>query len=340
MKISSHMSPVCCIILFMVNVTITKNDGGQRLDRFMKKYLRKAPLSLIYRMIRKDVKVNGKRAPIEAVLCEGDVLSIYVSDEEFAALTENDGRRETAKKQFAAAYEDDNILVADKPFGLLTHGDGREKKRTLVNQVRGYLESSGVYLEEEEKVFRIASANRLDRNTTGLVAFGKTAAAQKALSRGFADKEAIEKYYLTIVAGEMTGELRLSGKVEKDGRTNISKVIEDGREGGRTAETIATPLKTGNGFTLVRVRLMTGRTHQIRVHLAWAGFPLIGDAKYGDAKVNRKIKQETGVTTQILHAYRLVFADMQEPLSYLNGKAVETEMPARFRETAEKIIGK
>ena len=337
MKISSHRSLVCCIILSMVNVTITKNDGGQRLDRFMKKYLRNAPLSLIYRLIRKDVKVNGKRSHIETELAEGDVLSIYITDEEFEALKGEKNKAETAKKQFNIVYEDDNILVADKPFGLITHGDGREKRKTLVNQVRGYLEDSGVYREEDEKVFRIASANRLDRNTTGLVAFGKTAAAQKALSRGFSDKEAIEKYYLTIVTGEMTGELDISGNIEKDEEKNISRVTGDK---GRAAETIATPIKTGNGFTLVQVRLMTGRTHQIRVHLAWAGFPLIGDAKYGNAEVNRKIKQETGITTQLLHAYRLVFTDMQESLSYLNGKAVEAEMPARFKETMEKIIGK
>ena len=127
----------------MVNVSITKNDGGQRLDRFMKKYLRKASLSLIYRMIRKDVKVNGKRAPIETVLQEGDVLSIYVSEEQLASLIGEKNRTATAKKQFDIAYEDVNILVAGKPFGLLTHGDSKEKKRTLVNQVRGYLENSG-----------------------------------------------------------------------------------------------------------------------------------------------------------------------------------------------------
>ena len=137
----------------MINVPITKNDGGQRLDRFMRKYLRNASLSMIYRMIRKDVKVNGKRAHIETELKEGDVLSIYISQEELEALT--GGRKKTAhvKKQFHIVFEDDNILVADKPFGLLTHGDSREKRRTLVNQVKGYLESSGTYDEEKEKVF-------------------------------------------------------------------------------------------------------------------------------------------------------------------------------------------
>ena len=339
MKISSHRSPVCCIILFMVNVTITKNDGGQRLDRFMKKYLRNAPLSLIYRLIRKDVKVNGKRSHIETVLVEGDVLSIYITDEEFETLKGEKNKAETAKKQFNIVYEDDNILVADKPFGLLTHGDSREKKKTLVNQVRGYLENSGAY-SEDEKVFRIASANRLDRNTTGLVVFGKTAAAQKALNRGFSDKDALEKYYITIASGIIEGKMVITGDILKDEARNMSFVTEEDAEEGRTAETIVTPLKTGNSFTLAQVRLMTGRTHQIRAHLAWAGFPLIGDAKYGNAKVNRKIKQETGITTQLLHAYRLVFADMQEPLSYLNGKAVEAEMPVHFKETVEKIIGK
>ncbi len=324
----------------MVNVSITKNDGGQRLDRFMKKYLRKASLSLIYRMIRKDVKVNGKRAPIETVLQEGDVLSIYVSEEQLASLIGGKNRTAAAKKQFDIAYEDVNILVAGKPFGLLTHGDSKEKKRTLVNQVRGYLENSGTYSEENEKVFRIASANRLDRNTTGLVVFGKTAAASKELSRGFSDKTAVEKYYLTILAGELQEELSLSGKIVKDEEKNTSRVIEEEGDEGRNAETLVRPLKTGGGFTLAEVRLMTGRTHQIRVHLAWAGYPLIGDAKYGDPEINRKMKDELGLTTQLLHAYRLVFADMKEPLSYLNGQAVEAEPPARFREITRQLIGK
>ena len=170
--------------------------------------------------------------------------------------------------------------------------------------------------------------------------FGKTAAAQKALNRGFSDKDALEKYYITIASGIIEGKMVITGDILKDEARNMSFVTEEDAEEGRTAETIVTPLKTGNSFTLAQVRLMTGRTHQIRAHLAWAGFPLIGDAKYGNAKVNRKIKQETGITTQLLHAYRLVFADMQEPLSYLNGKAVEAEMPVHFKETVEKIIGK
>ena len=339
MKISSHMSPVCCIILSMINVTITKNDGGQRLDRFMKKYLREAPLSLIYRMIRKDVKVNGKRSRIETVLAEGDILSIYISDEELKALTGGKNKQETAKKQFDIVYEDDNILIADKPFGLLTHGDSREKKKTLVNQVRGYLESSGAY-SEDEKTFRIASANRLDRNTTGLVVFGKTAAATKALNQGFSDKEAVEKYYVTIAAGTIGEEMTISGELLKDETKNISRVAEEVTEEGRTAETVVTPVKTGNGYTLAEVRLLTGRTHQIRVHMAWAGFPLIGDAKYGDREVNRKIKEETGISTQLLHACRLRFKGLAEPLSYLNGTVIEADIPKRFRETEERLIGK
>ena len=323
----------------MINVPVTKNDGGQRLDRFMRKYLRNASLSMIYRMIRKDVKVNGKRAHIETELKEGDVLSIYISQEELSALT--GGRKKTAhvKKQFHIVFEDDNILVADKPFGLLTHGDSREKRRTLVNQVKGYLESSGTYDEEKEKVFRIASANRLDRNTTGLVVFGKTSAAMKALSSAFSDKDRIEKYYLTIVSGELEKELRLSGRLEKDEKRNMTRVLSDEQERGKSAETIVKPLACSNGYAFVMVRLMTGRTHQIRAHLAQAGYPLIGDAKYGDKKTNGIIKKKLGITTQLLHACRLVFREMEEPLGCLEGRSFEAGLPQMMEKALEKLLG-
>ena len=118
----------------MVKIIIEENQSGQRLDRFLKKYYSKAPLSLIYRMIRKDVKLNGNRAHEDVVLNEGDELTLYITDEESASL-KGSVRRVKARKQFTIPYEDENVLIADKPFGLLTHGDSHEKKNHLANQV-------------------------------------------------------------------------------------------------------------------------------------------------------------------------------------------------------------
>ena len=147
----------------MVNVVIEKNDAGQRLDRFMKKYLRRAPLSMIYKMIRKDVKVNGRRAKEDSLLNEGDEVTLYISDEKIAELSAPAENRAGCRKQFRTAYEDDNIIAVVKPKGLLTHGDSREKKNTLVNQVCGYLQGKGEYDPSVEKTFSPAPANRLGK---------------------------------------------------------------------------------------------------------------------------------------------------------------------------------
>ena len=132
----------CCIIINMVKLIITENEAGQRLDRFLRKYFRKATLSFIYKLIRKDIKLNGKRAKEDTMLCTGDELSIYIPEENAKELA-TDSRKKTSKRQFKIAYEDDNILIVDKPWGLLTHGDSHEKKNTLVNQVCGYLQDKG-----------------------------------------------------------------------------------------------------------------------------------------------------------------------------------------------------
>ncbi|MCQ2561655.1 MAG: RluA family pseudouridine synthase, partial [Clostridia bacterium] len=186
----------------MREITIAKNDSGQRLDRFLKKYMCNASLSLVYKAIRKDVKVNGKRAKEETLLNEGDVLQIYMTDQDIDKLTKKK-RTAAPKRQFTIAYEDENILVAAKPFGLLVHGDSTEKKDTLANQVVDYLIEKGDYVPRLEKSFVPSPVHRLDRNTTGLVVFGKTAAALRILSASLAKDEGMTKFYNTIVCGEL-----------------------------------------------------------------------------------------------------------------------------------------
>ena len=192
----------CCIIINMVKLIITENEAGQRLDRFLRKYFRKATLSFIYKLIRKDIKLNGKRAKEDTMLCTGDELSIYIPEEKAKELA-TDSRKKTSKRQFKIAYEDDNILIVDKPWGLLTHGDSHEKKNTLVNQVCGYLQDKGEYDPSKEKTFTPAPVNRLDRNTTGLVVFGKNSAALRNLTRSIREHDNMEKYYMTHRTGSI-----------------------------------------------------------------------------------------------------------------------------------------
>lgn len=340
----------------METIVIAENDGGQRLDRFLKKYLKNASLSNIYRMIRKDVKLNGKRGHVNTILNAGDALTIYVGRSELDRFHAVQPAL-TAKKQFKIIFEDDNILVVDKPFGLLVHGDGQEKQRTLVNQVRGYLESTGEHDQKKEKVFRLAPANRLDRNTTGIVVFGKNAAATRALAKGFREKGKLQKYYLSIVKGEIKQKLLLKGIITKDESKNIVRISDAGSNYIRNAndkaalsrggfskkqkkiETVVVPRKCKKGFTFVEIQIMTGRTHQIRAHLAHAGYPLIGDAKYGDRDFNLQMKECYGLTTQLLHANRLAFVNMSPPLGYLDGMEIKANPSRSFQNIKKDIFG-
>lgn len=319
----------------MVKLTVKSNEAGQRLDRFLRKYFRRASLGNIYRIIRKDLKVNGKREKEDYILAEGDQLTVYIPRELFEELSEP-VRKYKAKKQFKVVYEDGSILAVDKPWGLLVHGDHREKKNTLVNQVCGYLQEKGEFRPEEERVFRPSPAGRLDRNTTGLVLFGKNARALRALTEAFREKTWINKYYLTAVWGNFSAPITVKGRMERDREKNISRTALPG--GGMEAVTEAFPVAAGKKLSIVRIRLITGRTHQIRLHMAEAGFPLAGDPKYGNREANLYMKKRFGITTQQLHAYRLEMIKMADPLGYLEGKVIEAPIPETLSRIEEYIV--
>ncbi len=352
----------------MVEVRIGTNEQGQRLDRFLRKYLPGMPLSMVYRVIRKDVKVNGKRQANVYMLEDGDVIQLYLDQnlvdgfrsrgaagEHGGAGKGSDGSMLAGRprKTFRIAYEDDEILIADKPAGLLTHGDRTEKSKHLTNQVQDYLIEKGEYSPRNEKTFAPAPVNRIDRNTSGLVIFAKNYDALKKFNKYIRGREKIRKIYLTVVCGRIDKDLKLSGMIKKDESRNISGMVDpdeaSGRDCGneqaetlksRTAVTYVKPLKSwtikGMGdteFTLAEVEIETGRTHQIRVQLADAGYPLAGDPKYGDPAVNRKLRERFGLTHQLLTAARLEFGDMDE-YPELSGKTVEAKLPKVF----EKVV--
>ena len=362
----------------MKKLTIGENEAGQRLDRFLRKYLRQAPLSAVYRIIRKDLKVNGRRAKKDAILAEGDELTLYLSEEQECAFAKaTPARTATARKQFRVVYEDEAVLIVNKPAGLLTHGDRKEKSNTLVNQVCGYLQEKGEYDPAKEKTFRPAPVNRLDRNTTGLVIFGKTAPALRLLTAVLREREQVRKFYRTILCGRLTEERLVEDALVKDRVTNTVRIAGSGgaaeaTDSGRTAEaaesaqaacigdvipagekaagagdmipagakaacTRVRPIRAGRDFTLAEVELLTGRTHQIRVHMAGIGHPLAADPRYGDEGINARLKKH-GIRTQLLHAGRLEFASMPEGLESLSDRTVEADPPAAFLRAERELI--
>ena len=316
----------------MKKITISSKEANQRVDKYLKKYLNEAPLSFIYKLFRKkDVKINGHWVKENYILNEGEELTIFVTD---AQLEEFNKPKEIEKVTLnhQIVYEDENILIVNKPRGLLVHGDEGEKKLTLTNQVINYLYFKGEYDPKNDHGFIPAPAHRLDRNTSGLVCFAKNLVSLQELEDLFKQKEEITKEYKALVVGKFEGTKHIDAPLLKDQKTGLVRVSKL----GKSAETIAKSIGIYGDFSLLNVQILTGRTHQIRVHLASIGYPVVGDAKYGDFKVNKEVREKYKFENQFLTAYKLSFKKIKGHLSYLSGKSFEVELP----EDEEKLLAK
>lgn len=295
-------------------------SSGQKAEKFVKKLLNEAPLSFIYRLFRKkDVKVNGHWVERDRALAEGDVIRVYVTDEQLQSFHRE---RELPSSALSSPiiYEDEHILIVNKPAGLLVVKDANDDFRTLSNQVLAYLSAKGEY-NPSFATFAPSPAHRLDRNTSGLVLFGKDDASLKELTRLFREREGIKKSYLALCVGVFKGEGLIDKPLLKDAKTGLVRVSRSSE--AKNAKTIYKTLTEYAGFTLVECELLTGRTHQIRVHMASIGHPLLGDAKYGDFKTNKAV----AFPHQFLHAHKIAFERPQGILSYLQGRAFECPLP-------------
>ena len=307
----------------MKELTITKNDAGQRLDRFLAKAVPLLPASLAQKYIRlKRIKLGGKRVQRDTRLQEGDVLQLYINDEFFDTPRPDNAYLTVAAPKLNILYEDENILIVDKKPGQAVHPhDGAEYGRTLIDHIQAYLYAKGEWRPREEHAFTPALCNRIDRNTGGIVLAAKNAEALRILNQKIKDRE-LDKLYLCIVHGTpKPREGRLEGQLFKDAVKNRVYITQQPQKGSKTCITLYRTLRSANGLSLVECELVTGRTHQIRAQMAHAGWPLLGDGKYGRAE------KEFDRSYQALYAYRLTFRFRTDAgcLAYLDGKSVQVK---------------
>lgn len=308
----------------MRSITVKKNDAGQRLDKFLTKSVKGLPMSLMYKFIRtKKIKVGGKRTDGKYMLSEGDVIDLYIKDEFFDSPENDKGALTHIEPKIDVVYEDENIILVNKRPGIVVHEDKDARDNTLIMHIQAYLYKKGEYDPTSEQSFAPALCNRIDRNTGGIVVAAKNAAALREMNEKIKNNE-ISKFYLCAVKGIMPKKSdTLTGYLIKDSATNTVTVYDRKVKDAKNIITKYRVLAEKNGNSLLEVELVTGRTHQIRAHMAHIGHPLLGDGKYG---VNRGEKRD-GYKYQALYAYRIRFdfADDSGTLGYLRGKTAELD---------------
>ncbi len=320
----------------MQEVIISKNEAGQRFDKFLGKYFKEAGSGFIYKMLRKkNIELNGKKATGNEKLNVGDSVRIFMADDTIAKFRGTPVAvslpTKTSNIGFCLKdkiiYEDDNIILVNKPAGILSQ-KASNTDVSINELIIDYLLETKSLTKEQLLTFKPSVCNRLDRNTTGLITFGKSLAGIQALSKGFKDRD-FDKYYLTIVWGHLNDKKTIEGYLIKDTIKNkvtitkdISNISKKDLDNASFIMTEYEPIKHGiidikgknKAITLLKIKLITGKTHQIRAHLSSIGHGVLGDDKYGNIEANMYLKKTFGIKYQLLHSYQLDF-----------GKLIETE---------------
>lgn len=320
-------------------ITVHKQEEGQRLVKLLGAYLKEAPNSFFYKMLRKkNITLNGKKADGTEKLKCGDEIRLFLSDETY----EKFAGKVQPKEKFPMAklnivYEDSNVIFINKPAGMLSQ-KSVPSDVSLNEYLLGYLEKSGQWKQEESKAFRPSVCNRLDRNTSGMVICGKSMTGLQQMAALLKDRS-LHKYYLCLVKGVMTESQHLEGYLLKDENSNQVKIFQKETERAAHIITEYEPLYTEGETTLLKVILVTGKSHQIRAHLSSIGHPIIGDPKYGDRKVNAFFRETHGIKNQMLHAWKLTFPELAEPLDNLSEKSFEAEPAGLMKQYLMKAKG-
>ncbi len=296
----------------MRELIIGTNESGQRLDKYLAKYMDLAPKSFFYKMLRKkNIVLNGKKAEGNEKLNINDSVKLFLAEETidgFRSKKENTNLT-VPKIKLDIIYEDDDILVINKPVGMLSQ-KASPKDVSLVEYVTDYLISNNSISRDSLATFKPGICNRLDRNTSGIVVAGKTLKGLQTMNEAFKERS-LHKYYLCLVKGKIEGTKRIEGYLLKDEKNNKVTISKEALKEALPIKTEYIALEANENVTLLMINLITGRSHQIRAHLASIGHPVIGDYKYGNKKVNDIYKEKYGLESQFLHAYKLVMPDGQ-----------------------------
>ena len=316
----------------MQELHVTENEAGQRLDKLLAKFLNQAPKSFLYKMMRKkNIVLNGKKCTGNEKLKQGDSIKLFFSDEtieKFSAGTYAIPKKEKIN-MLPIIYEDEQVLLMNKPVGVLSQ-KAKDSDVSAVEILINYLMETDQLSKEQFRTFHPSICNRLDRNTSGILVAGKTLPALQEMNRFFKERT-IAKYYRCLVKGRVIkSEDYIKGYLVKDQKTNKVSITKKKTEEGVPIETEYCVIQSNAEVSLLEVHLITGKTHQIRAHLASIGHPIIGDYKYGDKQINEMYRQAYGLKSQLLHAYRLEMPSSNGSLAYLNDKKFVAELPDKF----------
>ena len=328
----------------MRKIVVSKNEAGQRLTKLLAKYMSEAPQSFFYKMLRKkNITLNGKKADGTEMLVQEDEICLFLSEETIEKFTKKQEpvNRSAEKEKDVLSliarsrilYEDEDVMLINKPLGILSQK--AEPGDSSANEwVIAYLLKTGTLTQDNLKSFRPGVCNRLDRNTTGILIAGKSLLGLQTMS-ALLKERSLYKEYETIVCGELRTPSRVTGYLQKDEKTNRVRITDRKEtENASLIETEYLPVKSNGAYTLLKVHLITGKTHQIRAHLAYLGHPLLGDTKYGNKRINQEMAQRFELHFQLLHAARLVFPKQMEHCEALAGKSIQAPRPAQFQQIA------
>ena len=333
----------------MYNRIITEREAGQRFDKYLHKLLPEAGSGFLYKMLRKkNIVLNDKKADGSEKLVCGDAVSIYFSDE---TLQKFMGEQKKAtvipRLDVTIIYENRHILIVNKPAGILTQ-KAVLTDFSLNDWLIDYMLTTHQITETELQTFRPSACNRLDRNTSGIVLCAKSVQGAQMLSEALRSRD-LHKFYMLYVKGRITEEKVLEGYLVKDEKSNKVEIYpelygdysnrkKDDADKGSYICTRYIPIKQERDKTLLEVELITGKSHQIRAHLASIGHPLLGDYKYGDKSWNDEYKKKFKVKHQLLHAYKVVFGELDEPFEDISGKEFITPLPDIFESVCAYYI--